>query len=106
MTGTVDRREEDHVPQFHGRIDEKFAEWETDVKLWQAEYKEDDRVRLGPRLYRRGLHGQPKIIVLHSGKTSNASRTMAMENFLKSLDKRRWITTSTCDKERRKASRI
>ena len=63
MSATVDRREEEHVPQFHGRIDEKFAEWEIDVKLWQAEYKEDDRVRLGPRLYRRGLHGQPKIIV-------------------------------------------
>ena len=62
ISATVDRREEEHVPQFHDRIDEKFAEWEIDVKLWEAEYKEDDRVRLGPRLYRRGLHGQPKII--------------------------------------------
>ena len=50
MLGTVDRREEDHAPQFHGRIDEKFAEWEIDVKLWEAEYKEDHRVTLGPRL--------------------------------------------------------
>ena len=63
MSATVDRREEEHVPQFHGRIDEKFAEWEIDVKLWQAECKEDDRVRLGSRLFRRGLHGQPNIIV-------------------------------------------
>ena len=59
----TDRREAEHVPQFHGRIDEKFAEWKIDVKLWEAEYKEDDRDRLGPKLFRRGLHGQPKIIV-------------------------------------------
>ena len=59
----TDRREEEHVPQFHGRIDEKFAEWVIDVKLWEAEFKEEDRDRLGPKLYRRGLHGQPKIIV-------------------------------------------
>ena len=32
-------------------------------KLWQAEFKLEDRDRLGPRLCRRGLHGQPKIIV-------------------------------------------
>ena len=30
-----DRIEEEHVAQFHGRIDEKFAEWEIDVKLWE-----------------------------------------------------------------------
>ena len=63
MSGTDDRREADHVPQFHGRIDEKLAEWEIDVMLCEAEYKEEHRVGLGPRLYRRGLHGQPKIIV-------------------------------------------
>ena len=51
------------MPQFHGSVDEKIAEWETDVKLWDVECKEDYRVRLGPRLYRRGLHGEPKIIV-------------------------------------------
>ena len=66
MSGTVDRREEDHIPQFHGRIDEKFAEWEIDVKVWEAECKGDDRVRSGPRLYGRGLRGQPKIIVKQS----------------------------------------
>ena len=63
MSGGTDRREDEQVPQFYGRIDEKNAEWETDVRLWQAEFKVEDRDRLGPRLYRRGLHGQPKIIV-------------------------------------------
>ena len=64
----TDRREEEHLPQFHGRIDEKFAEWEIDVKLWEAEYKEEDRDRLGPKLYRRGLLGQPKIIVKNEAR--------------------------------------
>ena len=63
MSGAIDRREDEQVPQFYGRIDEKFAEWETDVRLWQVEFKVEDSDRLGPRLYRRGLHGQPKIIV-------------------------------------------
>ena len=49
----------------------KFAEWETDVRLWQVEFKLEDRDRLGPRLYRRGLHGQPKIIV----------KTEALDNY-------------------------
>ena len=61
MSGATDRREEEHVPQFYGRIDEKFAGWETDVGLWQVEFKLEDRDRLGPRMYLRGLHGQPKI---------------------------------------------
>ena len=34
MSGGTDRREDGQVPQFYGRIDEKFAEWETDVRLW------------------------------------------------------------------------
>ena len=63
MSGGTDRREDEHVPQFHGRTDETFAECEIDVRLWQVEFKVEDRDRLGPRLYRRGLHGQPKIIV-------------------------------------------
>ena len=33
MSGATDRREDEQVPQFYGRIDEKFAEWETDVRL-------------------------------------------------------------------------
>ena len=36
MSGATDRKEEELVPQFYGRIDEKFAEWETDVKLWHT----------------------------------------------------------------------
>ena len=63
MSGGTDRREDEQVPQFYGRIDEKFAEWEIDVRLWQVEFKVEDRDRLGPSLYRRGLHGQPKTIV-------------------------------------------
>ena len=59
MSGGTDRREDEQVPQFYGRIDENFAEWETDVRLWQVEFQLEDRDRLGPRLYRRGLHGQP-----------------------------------------------
>ena len=31
MSGATDRREDEQVPQFYGLIDEKFAEWETDV---------------------------------------------------------------------------
>ena len=45
MSGATDRREDEHVPQFYGRIDEKFAEWETDVRLWQLEFKLEDRDR-------------------------------------------------------------
>ena len=44
-------------------VSKKIAEWETDVRLWQVEFKVEDRDRLEPRLYRRGLHGQPKTIV-------------------------------------------
>ena len=40
-----------------------YHEWVIDVKLWGAEFKEEDSDRLGPKSYRRGLHGQPKIIV-------------------------------------------
>ena len=63
MSGGTDRREDEQVLQFYGRIDEKFAEWETDVRRWQVEFKVEDRDRLGPRLYWRGLHGQPKTIM-------------------------------------------
>ena len=70
MSGGTDRREDEQVPQFYGRIDEKLAEWETDVRLWQVEFKVEDRDRLGPRLYRRGLHGQPKIIVMSQNAPS------------------------------------
>ena len=80
----TDRTEKEHVPQFHGRIDEKFAEWEIDVKLWKAEYKEDDRDRLGPKLYRRGLHGQPKIIVKTKLGTQDVSQ-FTVDNIIQCL---------------------
>ena len=38
--------EDEQVPQFYGRIDEKIAEWESDVRLWQVEFKVEDRDRL------------------------------------------------------------
>ena len=80
----TDRRGEEHVPQFYGCIDEKFAEWEIDVKLWEAEYKEDDRDRLGPKLYRRGLHGQPKIIVKTKLGTQDVSQ-FTVDNIIQCL---------------------
>ena len=108
MSGATDRREDDSVPQFYGRIDEHFAEWETDVMPWQVEFKVEDRDRLGPKLYRRGLHGQPKTIVKTKLGTQDVAqftvdniiqclkdKQTIMQNFLRSLDKRHWITTST-----------
>ena len=74
MSGTTDRREEEHVPQFYGRIDEKFAEWETDVKLWQVEYKEEDRDRLG----------QPKIFVKTKLGTQDVSK-FTVDNIIQCL---------------------
>ena len=44
------------------------------MKLWEAEFKEEDRDRLGPTLYRRGLHGQPKIIVKTKLGTQDVSK--------------------------------
>ena len=38
-------------------------EWVTDVKLWEAEHKDETKLRFGPRFYRRGLLGQPKQII-------------------------------------------
>ena len=49
MSDGTDRREDEQVPQFYGRIDEKIAEWETDVRLWQVESKVEDRDRLGTK---------------------------------------------------------
>ena len=64
--------------------DEKFAEWETDVRLWQVEFKVEDRDRLGPRLYRRGLHGQPKIIVKTKLGTQDVAQ-FTVDNIIKCL---------------------
>ena len=84
MSGGTDRREDEQVPQFYGRIHEKFAEWEIDVRLWQVEFKEEDRDRLGPRLYRRGLHGQPKIIVKTKLGTQDVAQ-FPLDNIIKCL---------------------
>ena len=84
MSGGTDRREEERVPQFYGRVDEKFAEWETDVRLWQVEFKLEDRDRLGPRLYRRGFHGQPKIIVKTKLGTQDVSQ-FTVDNIIQCL---------------------
>ena len=54
---------EDDVPQFSGKIGEKFFEWVTGVKLWEAEQKDETKPRHGPRLYKRGLLRQPKQII-------------------------------------------
>ena len=37
---------EENVPQFSGNINGKFVEW-TDVKLWEADHKEETKPRLG-----------------------------------------------------------
>ena len=84
MSGGTDRREDEQVPQFNGRIDEKFAEWETDVRLWQVEFKVEDSDRLGKRMYRRGLHGQPKIIVETKLGTQDVAQ-FTVDNIIKCL---------------------
>ena len=53
---------EDDVPQFSGKINERFVEWVTDVRLWEAEHKDETKPRLEPRLFKRRLLGQPKQI--------------------------------------------
>ena len=73
------------MPQFYGRIDEQFGEWETDVRLWQVEFKLEDRDRLGPRLYRRGLHGQPKTIVITKLGTQDLSQ-FTVDNIIQCLE--------------------
>ena len=83
-SGATDRRKEEHVPQFYCRIDEEFAEWDTDVRLWQVEFKLEDRDRFGPRLYRRGLHGQPKIIVKTKLGTQDVSQ-FTVDNIIQCL---------------------
>ena len=66
------------------RIDEKFAERETAATLWQVEFKLEDRDRLEPRLHRRGLHGQPRIIVKTKLGTQDVSR-FTVDNIIQCL---------------------
>ena len=93
MSGATDRREDEQVPQFYGRIDEKFAEWETDVRLWQVEFKVEDRDRLGPILYRRGLHRQPKIIVKTKAWNKRCCTVHSGEHHLMPQKQRVWRTS-------------
>ena len=41
---------EDDVPQFRGKLNKKFVEWVTDVRLKKTEQKDETKARLGPRL--------------------------------------------------------
>ena len=54
---------EDDVRRFSGKINEHFVEWVIDVRLSEAELKDETKPRLGPRLHRRGLLGQPKQMI-------------------------------------------
>ena len=93
MSGGTDRREDDQVPQFYGRIDEKFAEWETDVRLWQIEFNVEDRDRLRPRLYRRGLHGQPKTIVKTMSRNTRCCTVHSGQQHQMPQRQRAWRTS-------------
>ena len=54
------------------------------MRLWQVEFKVEDRDRLGPRLYRRGLYGQPKIIVKTKLGTQDVAQ-FTVDNNIKCL---------------------
>ena len=54
------------------------------MRLWQVEFKVEDGDRLGPRLYRRGLHGQPKIIVKTKLGTQDVAQ-FTVDNIIKCL---------------------
>ena len=54
------------------------------MRLWQVEFKLEDRDRQGPRLYRRGLHGQPKIIVKTKLGTQGVSQ-FTVDNIIQCL---------------------
>ena len=56
----------------------------TDVRLWQVDFKLEDRDRLGPRLYRRGVHGQPEIIVKTKHGTQDVSQ-FTVDNIIQCL---------------------
>ena len=55
------------------------------MRLWQVEFKVEDRDRLGPRLYRRGLHGQPKTIVKTKLGTQDVSQ-FTVDNTIQCLN--------------------
>ena len=78
LAGATDRREEEHVPQFCGRIDEKFAEWETDVRLWQFEFKLEDRDELVTDPAK--LNGQKVLYAVLAANTAGRARFIVRED--------------------------
>ena len=74
MSGGTDRREDEQVPQFYGRIDEKFAEWGTDVRLWQVEFKVEDRDRLWTKAVSERF---ARTAENHCGKTKLGTQDVA-----------------------------
>ena len=88
---------EDDVPQFSGKINEKFVEWVTDVRVCEAEHKDVTKPRLQPRLDRNGLRGQPKQIIktfLDQGDLANFTAGSITET-LRTRKLRRSKTAST-----------
>ena len=45
---------EDDVSQFSGKMNEKFVDWVIDVKVLEAEHKDETQPRPESRLYRSG----------------------------------------------------
>ena len=69
------------MPQFHGRIDEKFAEWETGCEAlagWKT-VTDWDHGCIG-----EGLHGLPKIIVKTKLGTQDVAQ-FTVDNIIKCL---------------------
>ena len=91
---------QDDVPHFSGKINEKFVEWVTDVRLWEAQHKDETKSRLGPRLCRRGLLEQPKPIIntlLGQGDLANFTVDKTIETLKNNVcgdARRRWTTAS------------
>ena len=54
------------------------------MRLWKVEFKVEDRDIPGPRLYRRGLHGQPKTIVKTRLGTQDVAQ-FTVDNIIKCL---------------------
>ena len=61
-----------------------MSEWVIDVRLWEAEHKDETKPRFGPRLFRRGFFGQPRQII----KTLLGRRDLAnftVDNLIETL---------------------
>ena len=90
---------QDDVPHFSGKINEQFVEWVTDVRLWEAQHKNETKSRLGPRLCRRGLLEQPKPIIntlLGQGDLANFTVDKTIETLKKPFLRRRQEALDNC----------